>query len=376
MKSNLDINRVKIRYPYLHYFNLFKKYGIINVSSIELSYDSGKWYTGFPFHKELVCDYEASLVPIFLEFLFNTFGKDVYFYYNEEMEGFNLPKSKLNYEYSKTYSMFDLISDTFKTHNVDEKYFLIHNGNLNIDANWPYGFTTICSIGHFYLNKYQPKEFNPNKIIEKKFLFLNKIAKTERTYLYKKLKTKNIFDSFYYTYNAINEPQFDESISLEGSKVDTNGGMLPLDYYFETSFCNIVTESEFFSGTKDMHCYKTIFFTEKIAKPLNSFNPFIIVSCQHSLKKLKELGFKTFDKWWDESYDEIENDYERLDKIAEIVTQINKYSLEDCYRIYDEMKDVLVHNAELYQKFTNKEYNLKTLFKEPFNSFNCFWDDK
>lgn len=376
MKSNLDINKVKIRYPYLHYFNLWKKYGIINVSSLELSYDGGRWYTGFPFHKELVCDYSDSLIPIFFEILFNTFGKDVYFYYNEEMEGFNLPKSKLNYEYSKTYSMFDLISDTFKEYGVDEKYFVVHTGNLNIDENWPYGFTTLSSIGHFYLNKYQPKEFNPNKEIKKKFLFLNKIAKTERTYLYKKLKNENIFDNFYYTYNAINEPQFDESISLEGSSVDTSGGMLPLDYYFETSFCNIVTESEFFSGTKDMHCYKTIFFTEKIAKPLNSFNPFIIVSCQHSLKKLKQLGFKTFDKWWDESYDNIENDYERLDKIAEVVKTINEYSIEDCYRLYNEMQDTLIHNAELYQKFTSREYNLKTLLKEPFNTFSCFWDDK
>jgi hypothetical protein len=125
-----------------------------------------------------------------------------------------------------------------------------------------------------------------------------------------------------------------------------------------------------------MHCYKTIFFTEKIAKPLNSFNPFIIVSCQNSLKKLKELGFKTFDKWWDESYDNIENDYKRLDEIKKVIMQINEYSITDCYRIYDEMKDILIHNANLYQKYTNKEYQINTLFKPPFNTFKCFWNDK
>jgi hypothetical protein len=272
--------------------------------------------------------------------------------------------------------MFDLISDIFKNNGVDEQYFLVHNGNLNIDANWPYGFTTLSSIGHFYHNKYQPKEYNNNKQIIKKFLFLNKIAKTERTYLYKKLKKENIYDTFYHTYNAINEPQFDESISLEGESIDTSGGMKPLDYYFETSFCNIVTESEFFSGNPNKHCYKTIFFTEKIAKPLNSFNPFVIVSCQHSLKKLKEFGFKTFDKWWDESYDNEEDDYERLDKIKDVIIKINEYSIDDCYKIYDEMKDILIHNANLYQKYTNKEYQINNLFKSPFNTFKCFWNDK
>lgn len=373
MKSNLDINKVEIEILSEDCNKIWLDYNIVNLGAFSLVYDGGVNYLSFPFHKQLICEYENSQIVIFLEFIFKKFGKETYIYYNEEMEGYNLPKSKMNAEYSNTYSMFDLISDVFKQNGVDEKYFLVHTGNLNIDANWPYKFTTLHSIGCFYNIKYQPKQFDDTKNIIKKFLFLNKRVKPHREYLYKQLKKENIYDNFYYSYNAINEPRFNESISLEGRIVDIIDGEKPLDYYFETSFCNIVTESEFFSGNSTSHCYKSIFFTEKIAKPLNSFTPFILAGCHDSLKKLKELGFKTFSKWWDESYDNIEDEYERLDKIKDLIMQINQYTIDDCYKIYAEMKNTLIHNANLYQKYTNKKYQINTLFKEPFNTFKCFW---
>ena len=43
--------------------------------------------------------------------------------------------------------------------------------------------------------------------------------------------------------------------------------------------------------------------------------PFVMVNGHGSISKLKELGFKTFDKWWDESYDDEPNETDRLNKI-------------------------------------------------------------
>ena len=42
------------------------------------------------------------------------------------------------------------------------------------------------------------------------------------------------------------------------------------------------------------------------------------------MKKLKEYGFKTFDRWWDESYDELlyKN---RFEKIVELLMEISKW---------------------------------------------------
>ena len=45
------------------------------------------------------------------------------------------------------------------------------------------------------------------------------------------------------------------------------------------------------------------FITEKTIKPIRAGIPFVIVGCRHYLKKLKQLGFKTFSPYIDESYD-------------------------------------------------------------------------
>ena len=69
------------------------------------------------------------------------------------------------------------------------------------------------------------------------------------------------------------------------------------------------------------------------------------------LKKLKEYGFKTFDKWWDEYYDDEIDFYKRIDKIKNLILEISKWSIEECESKYKEMKDVLLHNQNLSISF-------------------------
>ncbi len=72
--------------------------------------------------------------------------------------------------------------------------------------------------------------------------------------------------------------------------------------------------------------------------------PFIIFGNPHSLKKLKEYGFKTFDKWWDESYDE-ELDFNiRFEKIVKVLEEIANWSFDKCYEVTNEMETILIHN--------------------------------
>ena len=52
--------------------------------------------------------------------------------------------------------------------------------------------------------------------------------------------------------------------------------------------------------------------SEKILKPLLNLHPFIVMSTPHTLKKITELGFKTFGRFIDESYDDEENPQKRL----------------------------------------------------------------
>ena len=133
------------------------------------------------------------------------------------------------------------------------------------------------------------------------------------------------------------------------------------------------SESEFYTNDEQSSIYKSIFFTEKTGKSLNMGVPFILVSGSGSLAKLKDLGFKTFDKWWDESYDDCEDDYERLMKIVVIIRRINKTPIEQLRQIYKEMKPVLVHNMKLYDKFTDRKFNREQFFPKPYSDYDCFW---
>jgi hypothetical protein len=49
------------------------------------------------------------------------------------------------------------------------------------------------------------------------------------------------------------------------------------------------------------------FLTEKTFKAMAWGMPFMFVGNQHGLQRIRDLGFKTFPEWFDESYDELEN---------------------------------------------------------------------
>ena len=103
-----------------------------------------------------------------------------------------------------------------------------------------------------------------------------------------------------------------------------------------STFVNIVTET--------MCNNESIFLTEKIYKPIYMCQPFIIFGNPNSLTKLKEYGFKTFDKWWDESYDNELDLNIRLEKITKVLEEIASWDFDKCQQITIEMEEVLVHN--------------------------------
>jgi hypothetical protein len=101
-------------------------------------------------------------------------------------------------------------------------------------------------------------------------------------------------------------------------------------------FLNIITETLF-----DID---SIFLSEKTYKPIYMCQPFIMFGNPHSLKKLKELGYKTFDKWWDESYDNETDINKRFDKIVNILEEISEWNMDKCFSIKEEMQNILIHN--------------------------------
>jgi hypothetical protein len=79
------------------------------------------------------------------------------------------------------------------------------------------------------------------------------------------------------------------------------------------------------------------FRTEKIWKPIVMGHPWIAVANRGFYRDMHNLGFKTFAHVIDESFDNIDNNQDRLDRIAEIVRDLCQQDLaaflKECYNV-------------------------------------------
>jgi hypothetical protein len=142
--------------------------------------------------------------------------------------------------------------------------------------------------------------------------------------------SKDRIVSFFENYDSTKHTIYDEP-DLENNKAGTFNKKAHTE-----SFVNIVSESLIDTDS--------IFFSEKIYKPIFGAQPFILFGNPNSIKMLQSMGFKTFDKWWDESYDEEIEFSKRLEKIVTILEKISSWSLDECFKITQEMEEVLIHN--------------------------------
>lgn len=115
-------------------------------------------------------------------------------------------------------------------------------------------------------------------------------------------------------------------------------------------FCAVVNESVFAQPFPDLG--------EKILNPIFFEMPFILVSAPGSLRYLHDLGFKTFDRWWDESYDLIENHQQRVEKLYDLIDYIGSLSRSKHIDIKKSMGDVLKHNRDVLRTLKNNDLML------------------
>ena len=198
-------------------------------------------------------------------------------------------------------------------------------------------------------------ELNFDRKFDKKFLFLNRKYRIHRENVYNFLKDKDILKQCMYSYNSFNEelpnytPLKEDLSFLFPEKTN------PSDHITSKTFCSILTETHFYEKDYSARLQLTnygevIFPTEKLDRVLMYGHPFIAVSNYKFLDKLKQLGFKTFDRWWDESYDLIQNDEERMSAILKVIEEVSTWSEEKCYSTLSEMKQILQHNSFIRSK--------------------------
>lgn len=111
------------------------------------------------------------------------------------------------------------------------------------------------------------------------------------------------------------------------------------------SLVYVVTETCFWEKKKHL--------TEKIFKPIILRMPFILVGCANNLEYLKSYGFKTFDRWFDESYDSIEDPIERIQAVTKVLEDLSRKSNDELTSMLREMQEVLDYN---YNLFNSREF--------------------
>ena len=233
----------------------------------------------------------------------------------------------------------------FEKLNLKNKIVFIDNnlGKTNIDN----GINKISVPGLIGFTSHMGFEITERKF-EKKFICLNRIPKPHRREIFKFLK-ENYENDSYLSFAPTKTDDLDHCY-LDYVPNTAFGNMShawPSEFQLK-SFCNIVTESMWYSGP--------IHITEKTDKCFSAGQPFVLVSGPHYLKKLKELGFKTFDKWWDESYDDEVKYPKRISKIKQIIDTIANLSISECESIYLEMIPTLIHNQKLSKSYSNSLY--------------------
>ncbi len=109
--------------------------------------------------------------------------------------------------------------------------------------------------------------------------------------------------------------------------------------YLDTYF-SLVTETVF--------DYPHSFRTEKIWKPVAIGHPFVVVANHGYYRDLRNLGFKTFDPLIDESFDLVEDNGQRLERLAQQVEWLCQQDLAKFAReSYNICKYNQQHLAEL-----------------------------
>ena len=186
-------------------------------------------------------------------------------------------------------------------------------------------------------------------------------------YLYKNnllddgLNSMNTFGNSFYEGKSISPEEQQELLKIlpmyprkglndfmKGEFEGPLGGQYERDLYHQEtrdSWVSVVSEASYAENT--------CFISEKSFKPIAARHPFIMCGNKNSLTYLKELGYKTFEGFIDESYDSM-NTWERYQAIIDNLLKIKSMSEKQKLDWYASMQDILEHNFETLKANTTR----------------------
>jgi len=252
-------------------------------------------------------------------------------------------------------------SDTLRSHcdlyRVSEllkekKMLLIGGGDM--DSSWPcLQYDSFLPKLYDYTENLEAcarsNEIYNNKIKPYKFLFLNGRARSHRRYLLDRFLNSGLLKQSIWTnldhdngsiqylnscyevdryHDQLNTPTDNSFVKQHLFNTEWGEIYLKAEPYIDTYF-SVVTET--------VYNYPYSFRTEKIWKPVAMGHPWIAVANCGYYRDMHNLGFQTFGHVIDELFDKIENNQERIERIAAIVEDLCQQDLanflKECYNV-------------------------------------------
>ena len=286
-------------------------------------------------------------------------------------------------------------------HNIPpRKILFISNGNdiylrvktvanqLNLDyinVEWDAGWASFLRRNKSNQKKAMLETLDLKKDYTKKFLNLNRRWRPHRCSLIALLSARNLLDKGFVSFAPSDDDQnwdnmFDLILDINKECCEVvrdieffknNKHPLPplyvdkdnlvedtvtniidnTNHFYENSLFSLVTETNFYRR-EGFESILTI--TEKTFKPIISLHPFLLVSIPGSLRALKELGYKTFHPWINETYDLEQDDALRLKKIVDEVERLSNLNDSEVIEFIKNVKSIVMHNYIVITKLPIK----------------------
>jgi hypothetical protein len=214
-----------------------------------------------------------------------------------------------------------------------------------------------------------------NQVFDKKFIYLNRRWRPHRPALVGLLACKNLLDQGYISlapcegsswensYPWImnlhhDDNEFVELFSKNKDKLfnlphmyvdtDTQEHNIPefrntLIPFYKNTYFSVASETSFYTS-KDF--VNSVFLSEKTYKEVTQRQPFVLVGTPHTLKAFRDIGYRSFSPFIDESYDDELNDSKRMMKIANEIERLCNLQGSELKDFIEGCKEICEHNYQ------------------------------
>lgn len=284
-------------------------------------------------------------------------------------------------------SVFIILTNHYGLNSELEQYYKKNYRSFNIDNDW------FNIIENNYTSQQAPEDnFLDCKVDSNQIMYhyscLNGSPRTHRKVLLAAMSELNIINKGITSWMFANS---DQNISSEINHVGykdkkTNINLLkiepftrindhwPLSDYLDKCLTNHITQFDYNYQHKEVtgkpnhnrwdlqFCrkaflqvvtetvldYPHVYFTEKTIRNFLLKRPFVIVGAPGTLKILHSLGFKTFNDFWNEDYDNTLDPSQRIHKILKIIEDICSKDITELQSMCYNMREILDYNFKNY----------------------------